>query len=88
MSGKAEVESLKAKGPEAAKHAWLQAAVAADLLLSVLASGQARFEPATHEFCFGGLRYSCRDREWRTLAKIIGLQKLMDAATSGGRRAS
>lgn len=68
------------------KEVWRQRAVAQDLLLAVLASGQARFAPETHEFCFNGMRYSTSGRNWLRLVEIIGWAKLADAATAGGRR--
>lgn len=49
------------------------------LLLDALMVGVARFEPATSEFCFDGLRYGCRDRAWSLLVDVAGRRKLQEA---------
>ena len=54
-----------------------------NLLLRVLQSGKARFEPSTKEFCFNGLRYSARDNDWRRLIAVIGLNNLRSALDGG-----
>lgn len=58
----------------------IAAAPAQEVILQLLRRGLARFEPATDEFCFDGLRYSARD-DWSGLLDVIGWDKTRAALT-------
>jgi len=51
-----------------------------DMLLSLLASGEARIEKSKTtilvEFCWRGIRYPCSDCDWAELVKTIGYEKI------------
>lgn len=51
-----------------------------DILLSLLALGEARFEHSKNtslvEFCWKGLRYACSECDWAVLVKTIGYEKI------------
>lgn len=51
---------------------------ATDLLMRLLQSGVARFDPATKEFCCNGLRYSCSHRDWTRLVAVIGQDQILE----------
>lgn len=53
---------------------------ACGLLLCVLQNGAARFDEITGEFCFRGLCYWARPRDWNRLVETIGREKLLEAA--------
>ncbi len=61
---------------------------AKDLLLELLASGAARFEPSTNEFCFHGMRYH-HSKDWPRLVKVIGKDRIitgiLDAKIKAGK---
>ncbi len=50
--------------------------IAMRMILDLLLRGLARFETKTKEFCFDGLRYSCKDVDWKTLVETIGINKI------------
>lgn len=52
----------------------IASASAMDKILRLLALGEAKME--VNEFCFDGLRYSCKDRDWRGLINVIGREKI------------
>ena len=54
-----------------------------DMLLSLLASGEARIEHSKTtdlvEFCWRGIRYPCSDCDWAELVNTIGYEKIKAA---------
>lgn len=58
----------------------IAAAPPVNILLSLLALGEARFEHSKTtgliEFCWQGLRYACSDCDWAGLVKTISYEKI------------
>lgn len=50
----------------------LAAAPAMNLILRLVQSGAARFDPSTREFCFNGLQFGATSREWTRILNAVG----------------
>jgi len=75
MQGKTPICRCFGKPKAAEAHAhFIVAASAMNVILQLLLLGLARFE--SNEFCFQGLRYSCKDRNWQGLIDVIGIVKI------------
>jgi hypothetical protein len=75
--------------PSSTNNAILQEAMAMDMTLKLLFSGEARIERTgkLQEFCFRGIRY-CHNGSYQSLIHVIGWDKAWEAIGKAEGRAA
>lgn len=81
----ARCDTNKPQAENEANARLIAAAPAQALILEMLALGLARFERSRTllEFCFGGLRCACSDRDWTAVVSVIGWERAREAVAEG-----